>query len=509
MKHTIKKMKIILYFCLAIFLLNSCTQEKEFLEQGNRDIKFSRKPFKELLSIKDFDAAYEKVKNEKQKNITSRSAIEDEYNFSIVEDKDVKIIEVENKTFYNILIERNYVSPSYFENLFIMVEKINNIDEVSAYIIKYSTSNGLMAFVPENDKEITQLFGRFLQNCSNVCVPMCIKPWHKDIACEAHPMSSNDCVNSFQMCFEVCHDIYIPDGGGGDVYDHGNNSSGGGGAGATPPSTSPPPINGATGAAPPPELIINPVDEVEQKKTPCSELAKLSKPRKNPLPSGSVKISDAIEVLENNSSLTDIHENGFQFRIDGGKEYSARQLPNTNRFPTYVKYGSNPAVFGGGHTHTILLQTMFSGQDAVKQLYGFYNNFGYYEGGVKDASIPVNILATENATYALKIEDIEKLEAINNIFNDQKKYIVFCDEIAKKQKDLESSFATNNSENYEIEYLKTITNFQNNGYETGLALYKLFRESILINGTTRVVERWKKAVLTNNGTKIDFVPCEN
>lgn len=268
-----KKLKI-LKICLTlgiIIALASCTEEKEYLENGKRDLKLSRKPFKELLSLKHFNSAYQKVKNEKQRSIALRSAIENEYNFTIVEGKDVKIVEVDNKTFYNILIQRDTASAVYFENLLLMVEKNNNIDDISAYIIKYEVPDTSILINPSSiDKEITTLFGRFLQTCYTACTPICITPWGDGTGGEGHVMVG-DCTFHHLQCSEICVNDEIGNGGGG--IDTG--SGGGGSSGTTPSDPTPPTPSGAQGASPPPELLIDPVfEEVEeiQDKKPCDKL---------------------------------------------------------------------------------------------------------------------------------------------------------------------------------------------------------------------------------------------
>lgn len=290
MKKVIKNTKLLLYICLAMFLLNSCTEEKEYLENNNRDLKFSRKPFKELLSFKDFNSAYQKVKSEKQRSIASRSAIEDEYNFTIVEGKDVKIVEVDNKTFYNILIERDAKSAAYFENLLLMVEKNNNIDDISAYIVKYEVPDTTILINPSTiDKDITTLFGRYTQTCYTACTPICTTPWGDGTGGEGHIMVSG-CTFHHLQCSEICINDPIIDGSG-------LGSGGGGGADGAPPSDPSPPPSGAHGAAPPPELLIDPVfeEEVEEEeKTPCEELKELLKPN-DTIIANPITIADTIK----------------------------------------------------------------------------------------------------------------------------------------------------------------------------------------------------------------------
>lgn len=119
MKHTIRKIKFILYFCLAIFLLNSCTEEKEYLEKNNREFKIETKSFKELEANPLFSRSFSKFKLNKQKSVVSRSALEDEYNFTIDSSK-IKVLTYDDKVSYNFLITKDNPEVGKFENLVIV-----------------------------------------------------------------------------------------------------------------------------------------------------------------------------------------------------------------------------------------------------------------------------------------------------------------------------------------------------------------------------------------------------
>ena len=139
MKKTIKKLKLLSYICLAMFLLNSCTQEKEFVNEHNhRDIDFKEKSFKEALSLPLFNDALQKVAKQKgalRSEDAARTALEDQYGFTIVTDAPIRIITDENGTVsYTILIEREVKEELKFENLMIKVED----EETTAAIFKYT-----------------------------------------------------------------------------------------------------------------------------------------------------------------------------------------------------------------------------------------------------------------------------------------------------------------------------------------------------------------------------------
>ena len=139
MERTIKKLKLVLHICLAMFLLNSCTQEKDFVNEHNhRDIDFKEKSFKETLSLPLFNDALKKVAKQKEalrSEDAARTALEDQYGFTIVTDAPIRIITDENGTVsYTILIEREVKEELVFENLMIKVEN----EETTAAIFKYN-----------------------------------------------------------------------------------------------------------------------------------------------------------------------------------------------------------------------------------------------------------------------------------------------------------------------------------------------------------------------------------
>jgi len=97
--------------------------------------------FEELLKRPEFSEAYGKVAKRQQKNKSSfqaRSAMEDQYGFTIASD-DAKVIETDSITSYTLRIERDISDPSYFENLVIQVD--NNGEDTRALILKYNLTS--------------------------------------------------------------------------------------------------------------------------------------------------------------------------------------------------------------------------------------------------------------------------------------------------------------------------------------------------------------------------------
>lgn len=151
MKQSLKRNYFFVLFSLVSLLLYSCAEEKEFVKEENRKvIKFEQKTLDEVLQISTFNKAYQKLvkKNAKIGNSAlAKSALEEEYDFTIVPDV-IKIITSEDGTVsYNMLIEREGLTTSYFENLVLQNDTLNNTD---AFLLKYTPSETMTA-IPYHD----------------------------------------------------------------------------------------------------------------------------------------------------------------------------------------------------------------------------------------------------------------------------------------------------------------------------------------------------------------------
>ena len=132
-------------------LYYSCTQEKEFVNEHNHPkINYEEKSFKEALGLSLFNDALKKVAKKSlalRSEDAARTAIEEQYGFTIVTDAPINIISRENGTIlYTILIEREVREELVFENLVIKVEG----EETTAGIFKYvMTEKGIVTSLGE------------------------------------------------------------------------------------------------------------------------------------------------------------------------------------------------------------------------------------------------------------------------------------------------------------------------------------------------------------------------
>ncbi len=496
MKNTFKKMPLILYLCL-FGLIFSCSPEQDILKSPQKNSRISQKPFKELLLLNSFNNAYEKVKTEKQKNLASRSALEDEYNFSVSEKHPVKIYEVDEKTYYNIFIKREAVDSTYFENLLLINEKINGENVPTGYILKYKTPVKEAAVMIEQheffETTSTPLFGRTIIYCHVVCYPIC---------CELgggytkpHVSNSSLCVTSYNLCVEVCQDYDV--GGGSDSESgsgsEGGSSDGGGGGGSSSGGdngSTPPPPNDCGACNPPPPVILPVLPEDEDfgppVNNPCEELKKLTE---------NLNIKNTYTEAPNglNHKVNSYKEFGFAFaRTDIGD--TTTPVPNSSKTPNKLNMGNfvGGNFFGASHTHPNIIYDVFPmfPLDDIKYLFDVAVKFES-NGEPKDYSIFVLTLTVPAGTYAIKIKDVTKFFAFIN-----------SPDFEEQKKNLEESFIKTGLENQEQLVKDLLYVLEKN--DVGIGLYKVKPD--FSDWSELKLKPFDYSTLTNDNS-INEIPC--
>ena len=125
-----------------MIVLNGCTFEEEVIKQNGyqEKLKLESKKFSELMQLPAFSNAYQRVINKKvtlSNDFAARTALEDQYGFTIVEDKDVKVFtDVDGSISYSMLVERAVKENLKFENLIINVKDTI----LKAMVMKYALS---------------------------------------------------------------------------------------------------------------------------------------------------------------------------------------------------------------------------------------------------------------------------------------------------------------------------------------------------------------------------------
>jgi hypothetical protein len=489
---------------------------EENIRYSSENLKHYQKSFKEALKINDFNQTYGKLNELKKKSLSSKTALEEQYNFNIDESKDVNILEVNGAFYYNILISRNEYNPEFFENLLFKVENSNNTQEISAYIIKYDNNHGNYSQNISNVIEFEQLLGKVTIVKTTVCVVVCTAttidhPY-------AHSPYSAACNNHLTT---MCLDFYTstddgggsgPGGNGTTGIDLGNGSGGGGTNGGGSPDTNPtnpPNQNGQTNNIPPLELILDPVLEEEPIIIdPCSELNKILKPRKNPFVNpGSKTITDALIHLDSDPVYNATNETGYNLIYDSNNEYAAIQVPFENTGVDYVKYSKNERVIGGAHAHQSIAAPMPSVLDLIPLL-RFYENFDFGLMNISDPSqnymIPFHIMTCKDGgIYALKIENLTKFQAMGtSIFSNALKSADFNARLAN----IYQKIYNPTQRKYEEAFVKYISNYNNKSFDTGVGTYFLKPTEIQINGVTKSIKQWNKLSLNSQGHIVE-IPC--
>ena len=496
MKHYFKRTNVFLYICLALFAY-SCSEENNFVkEQNHSKLKFEQKTFEEVLKIPIFNEAYRKITKSKSvfnESAEARTALEDQYGFTIVENSPVRITTDENgSVFYTLLIERDVKENLKFENLMIQVKD----DEIAAAIFKYIMSEkgtksqtGEYFFKDAVSSEFIDLNveGKMFfssnsdgDTCITTTQLMCNATWsgepYDHIAnynCWVHA-ATYGLSSLYNTSSTVC---YGNNDGGGNS-DGGTSSNNTGGHGASGVS--------GNGALFIPTIPCKTVNCIEADETPCSKLKKLLQTPTS-LPVNAISIKDAIENMRVRFSNTD-REEGYNFCYTTASNqmyaFPAEQLASYK-----IKYRHAIFVFGGGHFHMDGLVPHFS-HDDIPQLLNFFNQ-SQIPSNLANPSFPspVHIIISELGVYALIPEDPTLFNStIASIYADEEKRDLFRKKIEGMYKRLciNASMDTwsDDTDSYIEILLKFITNIDgDNNYNLGLALYRgTYGSDTKING---------------------------
>src|SRR5690606_2273830 len=214
-------------------------------------------------------------------------------------------------------------------------------------------------------------------------------------------------------------------GGGGDGTDTGSGGSGSpdGGSGGSSTGGGDDDDNGACRACGD-VVVTTPVVEDEiglgnplhQKN--CEELNRLLEEPSYVIPAP--KMSPKAAIIDLQGKLGESNEQGCVLSHNSGLNSFANPVANTQAAQiNYPVYAGN---YGGMHTHPANsyppIIPMFSTGD-IKALLDFYDNYNNPYNTNPDPSLFVHILVSSDGVYALKIEDISKLQQLAAIYADE------------------------------------------------------------------------------------------
>ena len=436
----LKKVKLFLYICLGLIILNACTFEEEIIKQNGYQerMKLESKKFSELLKLPAFSNAYKRVINKKvalSNDLAARTALEDQYGFTIVEGKDVKIItDVDGSVYYNMLIERTIKENLKFENLVIKVKD----GDVGAVILKYEL-NEKATFVENHDTyaidvkessiQVIEVEGKMMFipiNCWNVVTITCNNttageaPNHiAHSGCFAAALNDNNAhitYNVTEYCFGINIDM---SGGGGTPVGTGTGSEGGGPGGGNYSNGSS--NNGSnqngetplTNNTPPIKNVIIPSDEVvEANEDQCEKLNNLLKRNgtiPNPYRAALLANKASVNVTQNPK------EKGQRIKISPVTlQPSVEEINNPSNDCNEIPINVTNFMFGFFHSHPVNCGTnginpLFSAQDIYLfcQIVANHNGGGstYQNGTPVDVNNFIITVAGEYGTFALKVND--------------------------------------------------------------------------------------------------------
>ena len=381
-----------------------------------KKIKIEEKKFNDLISQSNkFNIAYKKVEKSKIKlrSANNKTALEDKYNFTIVNTSPVKVIteEDENQTTYIMLIERPLSEDLKFENL--IINDKNGI--LDARIIKYSLSK--KGYVEQNhggfvlnitDEQMTNLEidGKIEVPCIITETLMCDdtggETWEHD-----HIATS--------FCIEHSNSLYLMttvDCGGDTDSDNSSSEN----SGSTTINNTSYGSNGASTGTPviplSPIPCIGCVEVIN--KTPCEVLNSiLQSPTSLPtIPSDAVSIKNAL--LDLISKVTNINNN-YGDHEEGYNLVYNQIINQMYAFPAdhsgannMVQYYHNNQIFGGAHYHQDGLQPQFSHND-IYVLKQFIQQFNIPAAASNpNYPAPVHIMVSNNGNvYAIMAENAE------------------------------------------------------------------------------------------------------
>ena len=226
-----QKKKIIYLFLISSFItLISCNKDEDYFEENqNKTTKIPEIKFDDLIKENKFKNAFLLIPKKTKTVINGKTVMEDQYGFTIA-DIPAKVIQDQNGTSYTLPIYRENQSSEYFENLVI---KVDNSNQTSAYILKYTPFNpasiyflnqhdsfhfeGNTSVVPivYNSNQSNSSTNKMIYECMSITSYYCCYGGTE------HPAGAN-CANTYPKTTTVCYS-----------YDDGTSTTGGGGGGGT------------------------------------------------------------------------------------------------------------------------------------------------------------------------------------------------------------------------------------------------------------------------------------
>jgi len=228
----------------------------------------------------------------------------------------------------------------------------------------------------------------------------------------------------------------------------------------------------------------------------CQELQKLLDIDTDSVPSPYKTLKEAIADLK--GDLDEDSEEGYTFIHNSHLDQLLAKVSSSNTGEGYCNYLATPNVYGGIHLHVDNehpnveghYEPMFSHGD-IKDLLEFTESYDN-PNNPPNSSLFVHMLVSYQGTYAIKINDLTKLQQLNAIWDDKDQkddFELYLDIAYRKKTD---NFANPNGT--DEDYQKIFLKYVNLKYDLGISLFKTkentngepigWEELTLIDGNT-------------------------
>lgn len=385
---------------VLLFAIFSCSREEDFVRQHHHknNVSIQKKSFQELMKTEMFSKAYGKVANTKlQLRNAGRTALEDEFDFTIVEYAPISIVtDTTGWVTYNILIKKGPEEDLKFHNLVLKTK----LDETVAAILKYELVE--KAEKSEHDDTYKMDFSDIkvtplpledqekLYPCGTISMWICcnttnggIGPWHA---------AGEGCTNSNHMQV-IWINVMCDDGS--DGIPTGPTGGSGGGTGENPDNDYDPQDPDIHGN-PPPDITAPVIEEEEIEDEGCEKLNELMQ---NPA------FANAINSNQSDANNAD-HETGFS-AVKNDQDINITPISSTDNDCNVLNFTPGLNWIGFIHCHPSgcdNITRMFSGQDILK-LVEIFDKFGTNQAAAAAHKEFFVIMSSSLGTYAVKISN--------------------------------------------------------------------------------------------------------
>ncbi len=504
---------LLLLFCFGVIIL-SCSLEDEVIQEHNHanNVKVEKVNYNELFKQKLFSNTMKRIPKKKiaVTNEFGKSVMEEQYGFTII-DTPVKVVEIDGKISYTIQIVTDNNLDGKLENLILYPDA--DIDKMG-YIIKYNTlknnqlseqqvidggANEIKPLISSNSDENAKF------TMITILTYFCTAAGTPE---DCGGFDGGPCYvinNTFSGVFSPSGSSYSYNSSNSYAnYVNSSNSNFGG-------------ANNSNNENSNNQLVITPINchicpnldiEEEIVETPCDELNKLTEnpsyPTNPNMDNQDKRIRTAI--INMGDEINPNGENGYAFYNQGNyPQYGpfANYTPASNT--NHVNFTSKWYQFGTIHTHPNddVHIPMFS-HDDIYTLYSIATNYGINAYNTSGNDLFVSVLAVKIGgiakTYAIKIEDLTKLQSLQLIHSNQREWDKYGGNLRKQYEE-----KANGANGSETEYERTFLQFIKE-QNLGVSLYQMEQ---LNAGTPQVQEKWTKLELNNDNTTINEAPCND